>query len=161
MLPYRTLCLCPVYPPLLFLTVSPFCSRLNTRASGEGSRKMCDGEIITVVAFTKFSTSTRYRYDCYIFCQQKPSKIMLHQFSMNDTGVSGKPCILQMFQKMDIKCSAMCLAGREHSPTVKQKEPTQQQQQPLPMARATKRSGLPFPLCGLAAHGSSTPTGGG
>ena len=58
------------------------------------------------------------------------------------------------------RCSAMCLAGREHSPTVKQKEPTQQQQQPLPMARVTKRSGLPFPLCGLAAHGSSTPTGG-
>ena len=57
-------------------------------------------------------------------------------------------------------CSAMCLAGREHSPKVKQKEPTQQHQQPLPMARATKRSGLPFPLCGLAAHGSSTPTGG-
>ena len=57
-------------------------------------------------------------------------------------------------------CSAMCLAGREHSPTVKQKEEKQQQKQPLPMARATERSILPFPLCGLAAHGSSTPTGG-
>ena len=54
----------------------------------------------------------------------------------------------------------MCLAGREHSPTVKQKEEKQQQKQPLPMARATERSGLPFPLCGFAAHGSSTPTGG-
>ena len=53
----------------------------------------------------------------------------------------------------------MCLAGREHSPTVKQKEEKQQQKQPLPMERATERSGLPFPLCGLAAHGSSTPTG--
>ena len=57
-------------------------------------------------------------------------------------------------------CSAMCLAGREHSPTVKQKEEKQQQKQPLPMARATERSGFPFPLCGPAAHGSSTPTGG-
>ena len=53
----------------------------------------------------------------------------------------------------------MCLAGREHSPTVKQNEEKQQQKQPLPMARATERSRLPFPLCGLAAHGSSTPTG--
>ena len=58
------------------------------------------------------------------------------------------------------QCSAMCLAGREHSPTVKQKEEKQQQKQPLPMARATERSTLPFLLCGLAAHGSSTPTGG-
>ena len=54
----------------------------------------------------------------------------------------------------------MCLAGREHSPTVKQKEEKQQQRQPLPRARATERSRLPFPLCGLAAHGSSSPTGG-
>ena len=54
----------------------------------------------------------------------------------------------------------MCLAGREHSPTVKQKEEKQQQKQPLSMARATERSTLPFPLCGLAAHGSSTPTEG-
>ena len=61
---------------------------------------------------------------------------------------------------MEALYSAMCLAGCEHSPTVKQKEEKQQQKQPLPMARATKRSGLPFPLCGLAAHGSSTPTGG-
>ena len=53
----------------------------------------------------------------------------------------------------------MCLAGREHSPKVKQKEEKQQQKQPLPMARATERSTLPFPLCGLAAHGSSTTTG--
>ena len=55
----------------------------------------------------------------------------------------------------------MCLAGREHSPTVKQKEEKQQQKQPLPMARATERSTLPFPLCGLAAHRSSTLSGGG
>ena len=55
----------------------------------------------------------------------------------------------------------MCLAGREHSPTVKQKEEKQQQKQPLPMACATECSKLPFPLCGLATHGSSTPTGGG
>ena len=41
-----------------------------------------------------------------------------------------------------------------------EKEEKQQQKQPLPMARATERSRLPFPLCGLAAHGSSTPTGG-
>ena len=40
----------------------------------------------------------------------------------------------------------MCLAGREHSPTVKQKEEKQQQKQPLPMARATERSTLPFPV---------------
>ena len=52
----------------------------------------------------------------------------------------------------------MCLAGCKHSPTVKQKEETATEQ-PLPMARATERSTLPFPLCGLAAHGSSTPTG--
>ena len=64
-------------------------------------------------------------------------------------------------QFRDRHCSAMCLAGREHSPTVKQKEEKQQQKQPLPMARATERSTLPFPLCGLAAPGSSTPTGGG
>ena len=32
------------------------------------------------------------------------------------------------------RCSAMCLTGREHSPTVKQKEEKQQQKQPLPMA---------------------------
>ena len=44
-------------------------------------------------------------------------------------------------------CSAMCLAGREHSPTGKQKE--EHQKQPLPMARATERSTLPFPLGGL------------
>ena len=48
-------------------------------------------------------------------------------------------------------CSAMCLAGREQSPTVKQKEEKQQQKQPLPMARATERLRLPFSLCGLAA----------
>ena len=56
--------------------------------------------------------------------------------------------------------SAMCLAGREHSATVKQKGEKQQQKQPLRMARATERWRLPFPLCGLAAHGSSTTTGG-
>ena len=55
-------------------------------------------------------------------------------------------------------CRAMCLAGRDHSPTVKQKEEKQQQKQPLLMARATERLRLPFRLCGLAAHGSSTPT---
>ena len=53
----------------------------------------------------------------------------------------------------------MCLAGRDKSPTVKQKEEKQQHKQPLPMARATEHPRLPFPLCGLAAHGSSTPTG--
>ena len=53
----------------------------------------------------------------------------------------------------------MCLAGRKHSPTVAQKEEKQQQKPPLPMARATERSRLPFPLCGLAAHSSSTLTG--
>ena len=58
------------------------------------------------------------------------------------------------------ECSAICLAGREHSPTVKQKEEKQQQKQPLPMTRTTERSRLPFPLCGFAAHGSSTPTEG-
>ena len=57
------------------------------------------------------------------------------------------------------RCSAMCLAGREHSPTVKQKEEKQQQKQQLPMARATERSRLPFPLRGLATHGSATQTG--
>ena len=57
-------------------------------------------------------------------------------------------------------CSSMCLAGRKHSPMVNQKEEKQQQKQQLPMARATERLTLPFPLCGLAAHSSSTSTGG-
>ena len=43
----------------------------------------------------------------------------------------------------------MCLEGREHSPTVKQKEEKQQQKQPLPMARAMERSRLPFLYVGL------------
>ena len=43
----------------------------------------------------------------------------------------------------------MCLAGREHSPMVKQKEEKQQQKQPLPMARATERSVLPSLYVGL------------
>ena len=46
-------------------------------------------------------------------------------------------------------CSAMCLAGREHSPTGKQKEEKQQQKQPLPMAPATECSKLPFLYVGL------------
>ena len=63
----------------------------------------------------------------------------LFHFSMVKTVASPSK---SMHSSMRGSCSAMCLAGREHSPTVKQKEEKQQQKQPLPMARATERSTL-------------------
>ena len=60
--------------------------------------------------------------------------------------VSGYDCITIMVRVTGGRCSAMCLAGRERSPTGKQKEEQQQQKQPLPMARATERFNTPFPF---------------